>query len=60
MYQYSLVRRQENSSFANFGRVLLVRFANVLFCALAVHFIVFLFLSLSSKLSAVSFFYTCP
>jgi hypothetical protein len=34
----------------------LVRFANVLFCALAVHFIVFIFLSLSSKLSAVSFF----
>jgi len=26
------------------------------FCALAVHYIVFLFLSLSSKLSAVSFF----
>jgi hypothetical protein len=33
----------------------LVRFANVLFCAWAVHYIVF-FLSLSSKLSAVSFF----
>ena len=34
----------------------LVRFANVLVCALAVHFIVFLFLSLYSKLSTVSFF----
>jgi hypothetical protein len=30
--------------------------ANVLFCALAVHFIVFLFCLFSSKLSAVSFF----
>jgi len=30
--------------------------ANVLFCAFAVHFIVFLFLSISSKLSAVAFF----
>jgi hypothetical protein len=29
----------------------LVRFAKVLFCALAVHYIVFLFLSFSSKLS---------
>jgi hypothetical protein len=34
----------------------LVRFANVLVCAMAVHFIVFLFLSLYSKLSTVSFF----
>jgi hypothetical protein len=34
--------------------------ANVLFCAWAVHLFVFLFLSLSSKLSAVSLsFYTC-
>jgi hypothetical protein len=33
--------------------------ANVQFCALAVHYFVFLFLSLSSKLSAVSLsFYT--
>jgi hypothetical protein len=31
----------------------LVRFANVLFCASAVHYIDFLFLSLCSKLSAV-------
>jgi len=36
-----LVRRQENSSFAYLGRALAVRFANMLFCALAVHFIVF-------------------
>jgi hypothetical protein len=34
--------------------------ANVLFCALAVHFIVFSFLSLCSKLSAVSFFLHLP
>ena len=37
----------------------LVRLANVQFCAWAVHYFVFLFLSLSSKLSAVSLsFYT--
>ena len=38
----------------------LVRFANVLFCALAVHYFVFHFLSLSSKLSAVSVFLHLP
>jgi hypothetical protein len=34
--------------------------ANVLFCALAVHYIFFIFLSFCSKIPLCRFFYTCP
>jgi hypothetical protein len=60
--QFPAVRRQENCSFVpmkyrDVSRLVPKTFG-MQFCAWAVHYIVFLFLSLSSKLSAVSFFYT--
>ena len=55
MYQFPLVRRQENSSFANFSRVSACAICKCAVLCVGCSFFRF-FLSLSSKLSAVSFF----
>lgn len=60
MYQFPRVHRQENSSFVPMKYRDVSGLENVQFCGLAVHCIVFLFLSFCSKFFTVALsFYAC-
>ena len=60
MYQYSLVRRQENSSFANFGRVSVCAVCKCAVLCVGCSLYLLYFLVFLQQNTAVSFFLHLP